>query len=94
MVTSGPKLLRMAMSGSMVLPHLGSVLMSLAHVTTGAQANHVLDHVLKYKDFTRLALALTDPGRAALPTGELALFFTGPGIMDPDDPGMRMLILP
>lgn len=42
MVTSGPKLLLMVMSGSMVLLHMGSVMMSIAHVTTEAHLNYVL----------------------------------------------------
>lgn len=44
-VTSGPKLLLLAMPRSMVLLHLGSVLMFNAQVTTGAHVNHMLKHI-------------------------------------------------
>lgn len=42
-VTSGPKLLLRALSGSMVLLQLGSMLMSMTHITTEAHVNHVLN---------------------------------------------------
>ena len=54
MVTTGPKLLLLAMSGFVALMPLGSALMSVACVTTMAHVNHVFNHVLncvlKYKD--------------------------------------------
>lgn len=42
MVTSGPKLLLMAMTGSMVLLQMGSVMMSIAHINTEAHLNYML----------------------------------------------------
>lgn len=42
METSEPKLLLLSMTESMVLLQLESVLMSIAHVTTGAQVNSVV----------------------------------------------------
>lgn len=45
MVTSGPKLLLMAMSGSLVLLLLGSLLTSIVCVTTGGHMNDVLTYV-------------------------------------------------
>lgn len=41
MVTSGPKLLLLVMSGSTDLSQLGSVFMSVAYVATEAHKNHV-----------------------------------------------------
>ena len=40
MITSGPELLLRAMSGSMVLLQLGSVLMFMARVTTRGHRSH------------------------------------------------------
>lgn len=64
MVTPGPKLLLLAMSGSVVLPLLGSVLMFIVQVNTGAHVNLVLNHDLRYKVLTEQFLPLADPGRA------------------------------
>lgn len=47
MVPSGPKLLLLTMSRSVVPQQLGFVWMSVAHVATGASANPVLSHVLR-----------------------------------------------
>lgn len=44
-----PKLLLLAMSASVVLLQLGSVLAFFVHITTGAHRNIVLNHVLKYE---------------------------------------------
>lgn len=78
MVTATSKLLLLAMSGSVVLTQLGSVLMSIAHVTTGAYVNYVLNRVLKYKGHAELLPLLTAPhGRAGpLHLGKLALPLT------------------
>lgn len=57
-----PKLLLMAMSEAVVLPQLGSVLMSVVHVTTGTHVSHVSTHVLNhelYKDLAELSQPLT-----------------------------------
>ncbi|KAL6031668.1 hypothetical protein STEG23_016979 [Scotinomys teguina] len=43
MVTYGPKLLLMAMSGSIVLLQVESVVMSIAGIITNSIANHVLN---------------------------------------------------
>lgn len=45
MVTFRPKFLLLTLSWSMVLLHLGSLLMSVACVITGTHVNHVLNHV-------------------------------------------------
>lgn len=55
-VISKPMLL-MALSGSVVLSLLGSVLMSVAHVITGADTNHVLNLVLTHKLKLRASLS-------------------------------------
>lgn len=49
---------------SVVLLQLGSVLMSIAHVSTEAHVNHMPNHVLKYKGHTELPLPLNGLGRA------------------------------
>lgn len=54
MMTSGPKMLFLAMSGSIVLPNLRSVLMPVVYVITGAHENHVLNHVMRYESLTEL----------------------------------------
>lgn len=59
MEVSGHKLQPKAMSGSLVLLLLASVLMSISHVTTGIQVNRVLDHVLKNQNLVELAPPLT-----------------------------------
>lgn len=64
MVTTGPKLLLLVMSESMVLMQLGSGLMSITHVTTGAFVNHVLNPVLKYECHPELVPNFTGLGRA------------------------------
>ena len=56
MVKTEPKMPLLAMSGF--------VLMSIAHVTSEAHLNHVLNHVLKYKGHTELAPPLTGLGRS------------------------------
>lgn len=70
-MTCRPEMLRRAMPRSVVLLHLGSVLMSIACVTTGIHGNHMLNHVLnhvsKYEGQGELALSLTGPGRAVPP---------------------------
>lgn len=43
MVTTGPKMLLLAMSRPMVLKQLGLVLMSTVHLTTGDHMNYVLN---------------------------------------------------
>lgn len=48
--------------GSVVPLQLECVLMSITHVTTGADTNHVLNHDLKYKGLTQLALPRTGQG--------------------------------
>ena len=53
----GPKLLLRAMSGSMVLRQLGSVLMSLACVTTGVIGNMLVE-IQSVAETTLLPLAL------------------------------------
>lgn len=58
------KLLLLVMSECVVLLQLGSVLMSIAHVSTEAHVNHMLNHVLKYKGRTELPLPLNGLGRA------------------------------
>lgn len=57
-------LLLMAMSKFMVLPELGSVLISTACVTTSVHVNHVLKHALKCKGLDELEQPLTGPKRA------------------------------
>lgn len=57
-VTSGPKLLLLAMSGCVVLLKLRSVLMFIAHITTIAHVNRVL----KFKGHGELTLPLASPG--------------------------------
>lgn len=64
MVTTGPKLLLVVMSESMVLMQLGSVLMSITRVTTGVCVNHELNPVLKYECHSELVLTFTGLGRA------------------------------
>ena len=54
----GPKLLPRAMSGSMVLLQQGSMLMSVARVTSGAKE----PRVIKSEGLARLALLLAGPG--------------------------------
>lgn len=54
-VTTWPKMLLMAMSGSVIQTQLGSVLMFIACVITGANANHVL----KSEGFAELTPPLT-----------------------------------
>lgn len=64
MVTPGPKLLLLDMSGSVVLPQLGSVLIFIAQVNTRTHVNLVLNNELKYKGITEQFLPLVGPGRA------------------------------
>lgn len=59
MVTSEPKLLLLAMSGSLVLMQLGSVLLSVVHVTKRGHENHVMNHVLKYQCRAEWAAPIT-----------------------------------
>lgn len=59
MEVSGHKLQPRAMSGSLVLLLLASVLMSISHVTTEVQVNHVLDHMLQNQNLVELAPPLT-----------------------------------
>lgn len=82
MVTSGPKLLLIALSRPMILMQLVSVLMSFAHVTTGDHVIQVFNHELKYKGLTDLALPLTDMGRVTPLTRVLTPSLANPGIMD------------
>lgn len=49
--------------------------------------------MLKYEGHSELVPYLTGPGRAAVYTGELTLPLLGPGIVDPDYPGMGKLAL-
>lgn len=51
-------MLLLAMSGSVVLPQLGSVSMSVAYVTSGAHANHVC----RYEGSAELPMLLMDLG--------------------------------
>lgn len=51
----GAGLLLKAVSGTMVLQQLRSMWMSVACITTGVQAHHVLGHVLKYKGPAKLS---------------------------------------
>lgn len=59
METSDPKLLLLAMSGSMVLMQLGSVLLSVVYVTKRGHGNHVMNHVLKYQHHAELPTPIT-----------------------------------
>ena len=54
MMTLGPKMLLLAMSGSIVLPNLRSVLMPIVYVITKAHENRVLNHVMRYESLTEL----------------------------------------
>lgn len=60
MVTSRPELLPRATSGSMVLPQLGSVLISMAHVITGGHKNHACSNPRAALSWHRPSLALRD----------------------------------
>lgn len=73
MEVSGHKLQPRAMSGSLVLLLVASVLMSISHVTRGVQVNRVLDHVLKNQNLVELAPPFTpylhqrsDPARLGI----------------------------
>lgn len=72
MATSGPKLLLLALSRPMILMQLVSVLMSIAHVTTGDHVIQVFNHESKYKGLTELALPHTDMGRVTPHTHQSA----------------------
>lgn len=93
MVTTGPKLLLLAIPGSVVLLLLGSVFMSVAHVITGAHAshvlNHLLNHVLKYKGSAELTLPFTVPRKTSFFTREMTPSLTGPGTVDPMTPAQE-----
>lgn len=82
MVTSGPKLLLIALTRPMILMQLVSVLVSFAHVTTGDHVIQVFNRELKYKGLTNLALPLTDMGRVIPLTRVLTPSLANPGIMD------------
>ena len=58
MMTWGPKILLLAMSGSIVLQNLRSVLMPIMYVITGAHENHMLNHVMRYEILTELVTVL------------------------------------
>lgn len=92
-MTTGPKLLLLAIPGSVVLLLLGSVFMSAAHVTTGAHAshvlNHLLNHVLRYKGSAELTLPLTVPRKTSSLTREMTPSFAGSGIMDLMTPAQK-----
>lgn len=92
-MTTGPKLLLLAISGSVGLLLLGSVFMSDAHVTTGAHASHVLNHplnhVLKFKGSAKLTLPLTAQRKASFLTREMTPSFAGPGIVDLTTPAQE-----
>lgn len=83
-MTAGPKLLPMAMSGTVILRQLGSVLMSVGPVSTGAHVNHLLNYMLKYEGhagWSLPSLALPLMGELPLPNthihlGKLAPPFT------------------
>lgn len=76
----------------MVLQQLRSMWMSVARITTGAQAHHVLGHLLKYKGPAKLSpLHPHCPVVTWLPAGDLTLNLPGHGIMDTDDPGKGKL---
>lgn len=62
-MTSGSKLLLLAHTWVCGLGAPGSVLMSIAYVTTRAHENHVFNHVLKYKGLVEQAPPLTDLGK-------------------------------
>lgn len=70
MVTSRPELLLMDMFGSVVLWQLESVLRPITCVTAGAHTNRVLNHELKYKGLTQLALPHTGQGEEPLSSPE------------------------
>ena len=63
-VSAMPKLLLLALSGSMVLLQLESILMTIDYITTGSH------NVLKYKILIELALPLISLGKANLPSLE------------------------
>lgn len=64
-LTPGTMMLLLAMFGSVVLPQLGSVSMSVAYVITGAYANHVS----RCESSVELPMPLTEPGLSASSTG-------------------------
>lgn len=64
-LTPGTMMLLLAMFGSVVLPQLGSVSMSVAYVITGAYANHVS----RCEGSVELPMPLTEPGLSASSTG-------------------------
>ena len=82
----------MAMSRSIVLIQLGSVLTFIAHVPIGVHANHVLNHVLMYNSYAELIL---DQGEKYPLTGEQTpLPLSSPGIKNQNNPGTEELAPP
>lgn len=60
-MTTGHKLLLLTISGSLIQHQLVSVWMSVACVTTGVHAHHVLNDMLKYKGPAELTPLLIGP---------------------------------
>lgn len=61
MLSTSTKLMLLNTFGSPLWQQLGSMWMSVACLSTGVQAHHVLNHMLKYEDPAELIPLITDP---------------------------------